>query len=184
MQKVQPSILKKCRTNFLTVHLVSLAFSFILLAQWRNHPVSSGKSDYLDRGLLQTYIVYEPPFEWYKVNKFICCVYVSSRLFLPSRLGWQLSSMMTEAALTPLHWVLFLWWPWWRPWLRLCRRWCPLTHLDASARQPYCIHVAHFVADQYFIFVHPLSAAITRLTVLKKGGLFVRRLDSFSDFSH
>lgn len=39
-------------------------------------------------------------------------------------------------------------------------------------------------ADQYFIFVYPLSAAITRLTVLKKGGLFVRRLDSFSDVSH
>lgn len=34
-------------------------------------------------------------------------------------------------------------------------------------------------ADQYFIFVYPLSAAITRLAVLKKGRLFVEHLVSF-----
>lgn len=87
----------------------------------------------------------EPLLEWYKANKFICCVYVPSRLFLHPRLWWQLSSMMTEAVLTPLHWVLFLWWPWWWQWLRLSRRWCPLTHLDAPAKQSSCIHVARFV---------------------------------------
>lgn len=37
-------------------------------------------------------------------------------------------------------------------------------------------------SDQYFIFVYPLSAAITRLTVLKGGRLLVSRLLSFHIF--
>lgn len=92
---------------------------------------------------------YEPMFEWYKANKIICCVCISSRLFLPSRLWWQLPSMMTVVVLTPLHRVSFLWWPWWRQWPRLSRRWCPPhthpTHLDASPKQSFCIHVTRFV---------------------------------------
>lgn len=99
---------------------------------------------------------YEPLFEWYKANKFICCVYVSSRLILPSRLWGQLSSVMAEARLTPLHWVLFLGWPWWRQWLRLSRRWCPLTHLGASPKQSHCIHVAHFVVLPVLINISSL----------------------------
>lgn len=87
-------------------------------------------------------------------------MYVSPCHFLLSRLGWLLSSMMTETALMLLHWVLFLWWPWWRPWLGLCRRWCPLTHLVTSARQPFYMHVAHFVLSPLLInisslFTHP-----------------------------
>lgn len=39
-------------------------------------------------------------------------------------------------------------------------------------------------ADQYFIFVYTLSAAITFLTVLKGGGLNVRWFGFFSHFSH
>lgn len=51
--------------------------------------------------VLDVFTMYEPLFERYTVNKFICCMYVSLRLFLLSCLWWQLSSTMTEVVLTP-----------------------------------------------------------------------------------
>lgn len=81
-------------------------------------------------------------FDCYNVSKFICRTCLD---FSPHPcLRWRLSSVMTKSVQTPLHRVLFLWWPWWRqrPWVSRC--WSPLTHLDVSPVPSHHIHVAHF----------------------------------------
>lgn len=171
------STTKKCFLNSVLCTFSNRAF-VVDLAQYLG--VTQSLQESLTSLCLPTY---EPLFEWNKVNKSICSVFVSSRLFLPCCLWWQLSSMMTEAALSPPHWVLFLWWPWWRQWLRLSSRWCPpntFGRFTQAVLQHSC-HTFCYVAfaDQYFIFVYPLSAAITHPTVLEGGRLFVRRLGYF-----
>lgn len=123
--------------------------------------------------------------EWYKANKLICCEYVSSRLFLPSCLWWQLSSVMTEASLTP-------------PALGAVPHddlddaseygWVGAYALNTFGRsiQAVLLHSCRTFCyaacvDQYFIFVYPLSA-ITFLTALERGGLTVMGLAFFFFF--
>lgn len=79
----------------------------------------------------------------------------------------------------------FLWWPWWRQWLRLSRCRCPLTHLDPSSEQPYCIHVAHFVVLSCRSIFHLCLVALSsimRLTVSETRRPVWETIHFFSNF--
>lgn len=111
----------------------------------------------------------EPLFDWYHVNKFICCTYTLSCLFYCSCLGWQLSSMMTEAAMMPRHWVALM-----------TLMATVTTAVNEPHPQPdtmgyqsallhsYCTFDFVPTADQYFNFVYLRADAITLPPLLQK----------------
>lgn len=110
----------------------------------------------------------EPLFDWYHVNKFICCTHTLSCLFYCSCLGWQLSSTMTEAAMMPRHWVALM-----------TLMATVTTAVNEPHPQPdtmgyqsallhsYCTFDFVPTADQYFIFVYLCEDAIALPPLLK-----------------
>lgn len=106
-------------------------------------------------------LTYEPLFDWYKANTFICCVCVSVYPL-------DFSSLLASGGSCHPRWPRRCW----RPCTGCCSYddldddsdygWvsadAPLTHLDASPKQSCCIHVAHFVMLPLLINISSLCA--------------------------